>query len=51
LTNEVYTENYDKLILSPGAQTVKPPIQVIEKANVFTVRNVVDIDKLKKRNR
>jgi len=48
LTNEVYTENYDKLILSPGAKPVKPPIPGIENANVFTVRNVVDIDKLKK---
>jgi len=48
LTNEIYIENYDKLILSPGAQPIKPPIKGIEKANVFTVRNVVDIDKLKK---
>ena len=48
ITNKVYTENYDKLILSPGAQPIMPSIQGIEKANVFTIRNVVDIDKLKK---
>ena len=44
LTGEVY----DKLILSPGAKPVVPPIKGIEKANVFTVRNVVDIAKLNK---
>ncbi len=48
LSDKIYTENYDKLILSPGAQPLLPPIPGIEKANVFTVRNVVDIDRLKK---
>jgi NADPH-dependent 2,4-dienoyl-CoA reductase/sulfur reductase-like enzyme len=48
LTGEVYEETYDKLILSPGAKPVVPPIKGIEKANVFTVRNVVDITKLNK---
>ncbi len=46
LTGEIYREGYDKLILSPGARPIKPPIPGIEKANVFTVRNVVDIEKL-----
>lgn len=46
LTGETYRESYDKLILSPGARPIKPPIPGIEKANVFTVRNVVDIEKL-----
>ena len=48
LSGETYTESYDKLILSPGAHPIVPPIPGIEKANVFTIRNVVDIDKLKK---
>ena len=26
LTNEIYTEHYDKLILSPGAKPIVPPI-------------------------
>jgi NADPH-dependent 2,4-dienoyl-CoA reductase/sulfur reductase-like enzyme/rhodanese-related sulfurtransferase len=46
LTGEEYTENYDKLILSPGAKAIVPPIKGIENVKVFTVRNVVDIDKL-----
>ena len=47
-TGEEYQENYDKLILSPGASPIVPPIPGIEKVPVFTIRNVVDIDKLNK---
>ena len=46
-TGETYRENYDKLILAPGARPIVPPIPGIEKANIFTIRNVVDIEKLK----
>lgn len=46
LTGKEYTENYDKLILSPGAKPIVPPIKGIEAVKVFTVRNVVDIDRL-----
>lgn len=46
ITQEVYKENYDKLILSPGAYPVVPNIKGIEKVNLFTIRNVADIDKL-----
>ncbi|NOQ65301.1 MAG: pyridine nucleotide-disulfide oxidoreductase [Methyloprofundus sp.] len=48
LSGKTYTESYDKLILSPGAHPIVPPIPGIEKVNVFSIRNVVDIDKLKK---
>jgi NADPH-dependent 2,4-dienoyl-CoA reductase/sulfur reductase-like enzyme/rhodanese-related sulfurtransferase len=48
LTGETYKENYDKLILSPGAKPIVPNISGIEKVNIFTIRNVVDIDKLNK---
>lgn len=48
LTGEEYTENYDKLILSMGAKPIVPKIPGIEKVNTFTVRNVVDIDRLNK---
>jgi len=48
VSGETYTESYDKLILSPGARAIVPPIPGIEKANIFTVKNVVDIDKLNK---
>ncbi|MGG7176881.1 FAD-dependent oxidoreductase [Clostridium paraputrificum] len=46
VTGETYEESYDKLILSPGAKPIVPRIEGIEKANIFTIRNVVDIDKL-----
>ena len=45
-SGEAYTESYDKLILSPGASPIVPGLQGIENVNIFTVRNVVDIDKL-----
>ena len=48
LTGEIYKETYDKLILSPGAKPIVPNISGIEEVNVFTIRNVVDIDKLNK---
>lgn len=47
LTNETYEESYDKLILSPGAKPNKLAIPGIENLPVFTVRNVVDISKIK----
>lgn len=43
---EEYNETYDKLILSPGAFPIVPGIEGIEKVNIFTIRNVVDIDRL-----
>lgn len=46
VTKEEYEETYDKLILSPGARPIVPKITGIETADVFTIRNVVDIDKL-----
>jgi NADPH-dependent 2,4-dienoyl-CoA reductase/sulfur reductase-like enzyme len=46
LTGETYKESYDKLILSPGAKPIVPSIPGIDKANIFTVRNVFDIKKL-----
>ncbi len=47
-TDEEYTESYDKLILSPGARPIAPKLPGMEKVNIFTVRNVVDIDNLNK---
>ena len=48
INSETYSETYDKLILSPGASPIVPKIPGIEHVNVFTIRNVVDIDRLKK---
>jgi len=44
---EEYTETYDKLILSPGASPIVPKLEGIDLVNLFTVRNVVDIARLK----
>ncbi len=46
-TNTTYTESYDKLIVSPGAEPIKPPIPGINDEAIFTVRNVRDTDKIK----
>ena len=45
-TGEVYQESYDKLILSPGARPIKPPIPGIESEKVFTLRNIPDTYKI-----
>lgn len=45
-SGDEYSESYDKLILSPGASPIVPKLPGIENVNVFTVRNVVDINKL-----
>lgn len=47
ITGRRYFESYDKLILSPGAEPVKPKIEGIESSKVFTLRNVPDTDKIK----
>lgn len=47
-TNETYTESYDVLVLSPGANPIKPPIPGLEDAaNLFTLRNIPDTDAIK----
>ena len=45
--NGVYELSYDKLILSPGAKPFIPPFEGIDEAkNIFTLRNVPDVDKI-----
>ena len=45
-TGETYTEAYDKLILSPGAEPIKPNIEGITSDKVFTLRNIPDTLKI-----
>jgi len=47
LSNEIYTENYDKLVLSPGAEPVRPVIKGIDSAKIFTIRNIPDTYRIK----
>src|SRR5699024_8098789 len=46
VSNQVYDESYDKLVLSPGARPIKPNLEGIDQSNVFTVRNVIDIENI-----
>lgn len=46
-TGETYRETYDKLILSPGAEPLKPPLKGIELENIFHLRNVPDSDRIR----
>ncbi|MEG0439025.1 MAG: FAD-dependent oxidoreductase [Solibacillus sp.] len=47
-TGETYEESYDRLILSPGASPIVPNLEGVQLPHVFTVRNVVDIERLQK---
>lgn len=41
-TGAVTTEHYDKLVLSPGAAPIRPPLPGIDLAGIFSVRTVPD---------
>jgi NADPH-dependent 2,4-dienoyl-CoA reductase/sulfur reductase-like enzyme len=44
-----YVEDYDKLILAPGAAALRPPIPGIDLPGVYTLRNLQDVDHIKDR--
>jgi NADPH-dependent 2,4-dienoyl-CoA reductase/sulfur reductase-like enzyme/rhodanese-related sulfurtransferase len=41
-TGEVTTESYDRLVLSPGAPPIRPPLPGIDLPGIFSVRTVPD---------
>jgi NADPH-dependent 2,4-dienoyl-CoA reductase/sulfur reductase-like enzyme/rhodanese-related sulfurtransferase len=41
-TGEVTTEKYDKLVLSPGAAPIRPPLPGIDLPGIFSLRTVPD---------
>jgi NADPH-dependent 2,4-dienoyl-CoA reductase/sulfur reductase-like enzyme/peroxiredoxin family protein/TusA-related sulfurtransferase/rhodanese-related sulfurtransferase len=45
--NEAYEENYDYLILSPGAAPFKPPIPGVDHDRIYSLRNLEDMDRIK----
>lgn len=47
IQNRVYTESYDKLILSPGADPIKPKLPGIDSTRIFTLRNIPDTFRIK----
>ncbi len=46
-TGETYEESYDKIILSPGAEPLKPPLEGVGQDNVFSLRSIPDADNIK----
>jgi len=46
-TGETYQETYDNLILSMGAEPIRPNIEGADGSNVFTIRNIPDTLKIK----
>ena len=46
ITKEIYTESYDKLLLSPGAEPFRPAIPGIDSPKIMTLRNVADMDRI-----
>jgi NADPH-dependent 2,4-dienoyl-CoA reductase/sulfur reductase-like enzyme/peroxiredoxin family protein/rhodanese-related sulfurtransferase/TusA-related sulfurtransferase len=45
--NVEYEENYDKLILAPGASPIIPQIPGVNLKNVFPLRNIEDMDAIR----
>ena len=42
-----YEESYDFLVLSPGAEPLRPPLPGVNSGRVFTLRNIPDMDAVK----
>lgn len=47
-TREVTTQSYDKLVLSPGATSVRPPLPGIDLPGIFHVRTVPDAREIRR---
>ena len=46
-TGNTYKETYDKIILSPGAEPIRPPLEGINLANIYSLRSIPDSDLIK----
>ncbi len=42
-----YEESYDRLLLSPGAEPLRPPVPGVDSPGIFTLRDVGDVDRIK----
>ncbi len=45
-TGDEYDESYDKLLLSPGAEPVRPKLKGIDSPRIFGMRNIPDLDRI-----
>ncbi len=46
-TQKVFFDNYDILVIATGAKASVPPIKGVENSNVFLLRNMLDMNKIK----
>lgn len=46
-SGDTYTEKYDKIILSPGAEPLRPPLEGINLDNIYSLRSIPDSDLIK----
>lgn len=42
-----YTEHYDKLVLSPGASAIIPPLEGVNLPGVYSLRSMGDMDRIR----
>jgi NADPH-dependent 2,4-dienoyl-CoA reductase/sulfur reductase-like enzyme/rhodanese-related sulfurtransferase len=47
LDSKTYTMGYDKIILSPGAEPIKPRLEGIESDKVFSLRSIPDSERIR----
>jgi len=45
-SGRVYHESYDQLVLSPGAEPIRPPLPGVDLPGVLALRNVPDLDRI-----
>lgn len=46
-TGRTYSQPYDKLVLSPGAEPVRPPLPGIDNPKIFSLRTIEDAEKIR----
>lgn len=46
VSGRLYVESYDRLLLSPGAAPIQPPLPGLDSAGVFALRNIPDMDRI-----
>jgi NADPH-dependent 2,4-dienoyl-CoA reductase/sulfur reductase-like enzyme/rhodanese-related sulfurtransferase len=46
-TGDEFTDHYDKLVIATGARATIPPIKGADGPNVFTLRNINDMNRIK----
>ncbi len=46
-TGKIFQDHYDKLVIAAGASAVIPPVKGADRKNVFTLRNIGDMNQIK----